>query len=110
MLAAARWSLLDPAIAIAEARGQTAWFPAAAGPPSGAAFLGLADRLLPHLHPDLPAAAAEGLRTPWSTATLLVLAITLHNILEGLAVGVAFGAAGTRAAAVVPGTTSRADP
>ena len=93
MLAAAFWSLLEPAIAIAEARGEVAWIPAAVGLLIGAGFLGFADRVLPHLHPDKPPAAAEGLRTHWSTATLLVLAITLHNIPEGLAVGVAFGAA-----------------
>ena len=102
MLAAAFWSLLEPAIAIAEARREVAWIPAAVGLLIGAGFLGFADRVLPHLHPDKPPAAAEGLRTHWSTATLLVLAITLHNIPEGLAVGVAFGAAGTP----VPGAAS----
>jgi ZIP family zinc transporter len=57
----------------------------------GAAFLRITDRFLPHLHPGL--AAAEGMKTNWQRSTLLVLAITLHNIPEGLAVGVAFGAA-----------------
>lgn len=104
MLAASFWSLLDPAIAIAEARGQTPWVPPTLGLLGGAAFLALADWVLPHLHPDQPIAAAEGVRTRWSTATLLVLAITLHNIPEGLAVGVAFGAAGDPTA--VPGGAS----
>jgi ZIP family zinc transporter len=93
MLAAAYWSLLEPAIAIAAARGETPWLPATAGLLAGAVFLGLADRLLPHLHPTLPITAAEGLPTQWSATTLLILAITLHNVPEGLAIGVAFGAA-----------------
>jgi ZIP family zinc transporter len=105
MLAAAFWSLLDPAIAIAGARGEIAWVAPSIGLLAGAAFLAVADRLLPHLHPDRPLAQAEGPRTRWSTARLLVLAITLHNIPEGLAVGVAFGAAGV-AMAAIPGVTS----
>jgi ZIP family zinc transporter len=67
---------------------------------AGAAFLATADRVLPHLHPSLDRTGAEGLRTQWSTTTLLVLAITLHNIPEGLAIGVAFGAASPAAGAL----------
>ncbi|MAE61292.1 MAG: ZIP family metal transporter [Planctomycetaceae bacterium] len=92
MIAASYWSLLAPAIAMAESRGGRAWMPAAIGFLLGAAFLRLADRLLPHLHPFLPVNQAEGLPTHWKRTTLLVAAITLHNIPEGLAVGVAFGA------------------
>jgi ZIP family zinc transporter len=103
MLAAAYWSLLEPAIAIAAARGDTPWLPATGGLLAGAAFLALADRLLPHLHPTLPISAAEGPPTRWSATTLLILAITLHNVPEGLAIGVAFG---TAAAAPVPGGPS----
>ncbi len=94
MLAASFWSLLAPAIALAEAAGVPGWLPAGVGFLAGAAALALADRLLPHLHPDKPLEEAEGPRTAWRRSTLLVLAITLHNVPEGLAIGVAFGAAG----------------
>ena len=93
MLAACYWSLLSPAIDLAAARGTPGWIPAATGVVAGALALALADRWLPHLHPGLPVEQAEGVRTRWSQSTLLVLAITLHNIPEGLAVGVAFGGA-----------------
>jgi ZIP family zinc transporter len=93
MLAASFWSLLDPAIELAAARGGPAWFPPMVGVVLGAAFLALADRLLPHLHPGLARSEAEGPPSNWSTTALLITAITLHNIPEGLAVGVAFGAA-----------------
>ena len=93
MLAAAYWSLLDPAIALAAAQGLVSWLPPTVGLLAGAAFLGVADRLLPHLHPSRRPRAPEGLKSQWSTTTLLILAITLHNIPEGLAVGVSFGAA-----------------
>ena len=58
----------------------------------GGAFLWLVDKLLPHLHLGLPTEEAEGIKTSWQRSLLLVLAITLHNIPEGLAVGVGFGA------------------
>lgn len=106
MLAAAYWSLLEPAIQLSAAQGHAPWLPPTIGLLAGAAFLAVADRLLPHLHPHLPAEAAEGVRTNWSTVTLLVLAITLHNIPEGLAVGVAFGAAGGAAGSPAPEATS----
>lgn len=93
MIAASFFSLLAPAIDLAEQAGMIKWLPAAVGFVAGAAVLRLVDQFLPHLHPLLPLESAEGVKTHWQRATLLVLAITLHNIPEGLAVGVAFGAA-----------------
>lgn len=93
MIAACFWSLLAPAIELADAQGLTAWQPAAIGFLLGGAFLRLADQLLPHLHPRLKVNQSEGIHTTWQRTTLLVLAITLHNVPEGLAIGVAFGAA-----------------
>jgi ZIP family zinc transporter len=93
MIAASYWSLLAPAIELSEEIGGVPpWLPAAAGFLLGAIFLRLADRLIPHLHLGMPMADAEGPKTSWQRSLLLVLAITLHNIPEGLAVGVAFGA------------------
>lgn len=97
MTAASFWSLLMPAIEMADRQGQPPWLPAAVGFLLGGLFLRLSDQLLPHLHPGLAAKHAEGIRTRWQRATLLVLAITLHNLPEGLAVGVAFGAAASPA-------------
>lgn len=94
MLAASYWSLLAPAIAIAESRGEPGWLPATIGLLMGAALLASIDKLLPHLHPGNPIHKAEGIETHLRRSTLLVMAITLHNIPEGLAIGVAFGGAG----------------
>ena len=93
MIAASVWSLLLPAIEYAEAQGGLpGWVPALVGLAAGGAFLRVADAVIPHLHLSKPMEEAEGPATSWQRAVLLVLAITLHNIPEGLAVGVAFGA------------------
>jgi len=92
MIAASYWSLLAPAIEMSEGMGLPVWFPAASGFLVGGAFLRLIDKILPHLHLWMPIEEAEGLSTTWKSSTLLILAITLHNIPEGLAIGVAFGA------------------
>ncbi|MBS3734663.1 MAG: ZIP family metal transporter [Phycisphaerae bacterium] len=96
MIAASFWSLLAPSIAMSEAGWYgdygLAWLPALIGFFLGALVLLGIDRILPHLHPRL--STPEGPSTSWRRSTLLVLAITLHNIPEGLAVGVAFGALG----------------
>jgi ZIP family zinc transporter len=92
MIAASFWSLLKPSIEMAEANGSIPWVPALVGFLSGGAFLLLIDKILPHVHMGLAVDKAEGIKTQWQRSVLLVLAITLHNIPEGLAVGVAFGA------------------
>jgi ZIP family zinc transporter len=92
MIAASYWSLLAPAIEMAEGSDLPAWVPATSGFLLGGAFLWMIDKLLPHLHPGFPKEEAEGVSTSWRRSILLVLAITIHNIPEGLAVGVAFGA------------------
>lgn len=95
MIAASYWSLLEPAIEMSAGLGVPSWLPAAAGFLAGAAALRVIDRILPHLHAGFSMDQVEGIETGWQRSTLLVLAITLHNIPEGLAVGVAFGAAAT---------------
>jgi zinc transporter, ZIP family len=90
MIAASFWSLLAPAIDLSESMGKTPWIPAVIGFLLGGVFLWGADKLLPHVHPGMK--KAEGVESSLQRSVLLVLAITLHNIPEGLAVGVAFGA------------------
>ncbi len=92
MIAASYWSLLAPAIEMAEEGPLAAWIPAAVGFLGGGLFLFGTDKLLPHLHLWQEDTKAEGMKTSWQRSVLLVLAITLHNFPEGLAVGVAFGA------------------
>lgn len=88
MIAASFWSLLAPAIEMAEG----SFVPATIGFLVGGLFLWAVDHFLPHLHPGMKTEEAEGIRTSWQRSVLLVVAVTLHNIPEGLAVGVAFGA------------------
>ena len=91
MIAASFWSLLAPALSLAEEIGQNPWLMATAGFLGGGVFLFMVDRLMPHMH--LMQNQPEGHKSSFSRSVLLVLAITIHNIPEGLAVGVAFGAA-----------------
>lgn len=95
MIAASFWSLLAPAIEMAEEGPVPAWLVAAIGFLLGGIFLRVVDKFLPHLHLGEPIENAEGVKSHFQKSVLLVLAITLHNIPEGLAVGVAFGAAAT---------------
>ena len=89
MVAASFWSLLAPGIEMSEGEGFVKVIPAAVGFGLGAIFIFALDKVLPHLHINFK--ESEGIKTPWHRTTLLVLAITLHNIPEGLAVGVLFG-------------------
>ena len=95
MIAASVWSLLIPAIEEAQASGGIGWIPAAGGFLLGIAFLMLLDGLLPHLH--IGAKKPEGVKSSWKRTTLLVLAVTLHNIPEGMAVGLSFALAAQHA-------------
>jgi ZIP family zinc transporter len=88
MMAASVWSLIIPSIEKAEEQGDIAWLPAAVGFLLGIAFLLMLDSLIPHLHRN--AERAEGLHTKVKKNTMLLLAVTLHNIPEGMAVGVVF--------------------
>jgi len=92
MIAASFWSLLIPAIAMAGDAGGVPWIPAAIGFAAGWLSLWALDLLIPHLHIGYPIDEAEGPKTTLGKSALLVIAITLHNIPEGLAIGVAFGA------------------
>lgn len=94
MLAASFWSLLSPAIDYSEELYPgLSWMPAAVGFLGGSLFIFALDKLAPHLHINFKDSEKEGLKTRWHRTTLLILAITIHNIPEGLAVGVLFGAA-----------------
>lgn len=91
MIAASVWSLLIPAIDMAGEQGQIAWIPAAGGFLGGMAFLLVLDSLIPHLH--LESTEPEGVESSLKKTTMLVLAVTLHNIPEGMSVGVTFAGA-----------------
>ncbi|GAB5418473.1 MAG: ZIP family metal transporter [Crocinitomicaceae bacterium] len=94
MVAASFWSLLNPAIEMSEkSYPSMPWMPAAVGFLFGALFIFGLDKVMPHLHINFAEDEKEGVKTQWHRTTLLVLAITLHNIPEGLAVGVLFGGA-----------------
>jgi ZIP family zinc transporter len=105
MIAASFWSLLAPAIEMSHGEGFVKVIPAAVGFALGALFIFGLDKLLPHLHINFK--ETEGVKSPWQRTTLLVLAITLHNIPEGLAVGVLFGgvAAGIPEASIAGAVT-----
>jgi len=90
MISASFFSLINPALELSVANGGTPWLEAAVGFLAGAGFLMLADKIVPHLHFEKDA-KPEGIHTNWKRSVLLVFSITLHNIPEGLAVGVAFG-------------------
>lgn len=94
MIAASVWSLLIPSMEMSQNLSVPEWFPAAVGFLLGALFLFFLDKNMPHLHINFHENESEGVKTQLHRTTLLVLAITLHNIPEGLAVGVLFGAAG----------------
>jgi Predicted divalent heavy-metal cations transporter len=95
MIAASVWSLLIPAIEEAEAGGQTGWLAAAGGFILGIVFLYVLDRLIPHLHPGMK--KTEGISSSMKRTSLLVMAVTLHNIPEGMAVGLSFALAAQHA-------------
>ncbi len=101
MIAASFFSLIAPAVEMVEESGQPAWLVTGIGFALGCAFLFAADKILPHMHVMGEKEHTEGIKTNWKKSVLLVGAITLHNIPEGLAVGVAFGAV----AAGFPGAT-----
>ncbi len=102
MIAASFWSLLAPGIEMSKGEGFIKVMPAAIGFLFGALFLFGLDKVLPHIHLNFKESEKEGIKTPWHRTTLLTLAITLHNIPEGLAVGVLFGgvAAGFEGASI----------
>lgn len=100
MSAAVYWSMLAPALKIAAARHLISWLPAAVGFLLGGFVLRGIDRILPHLQFGSPMEKAEGIKTHWRRPTLLILAMTLHNIPEGLAIGIAFGAIAVNSSSV----------
>ncbi len=92
MTSASYWSLLAPALEMSKGKNVPAWLPPAVGFLIGGITLRIVDKILPHLHVGFSIEESEGIKTSWHKGILLVLAITLHNIPEGFAVGVAFGA------------------
>lgn len=100
MSAAVYWSMLAPALKIASSRHLISWLPVAIGFLLGGIVLRGIDRILPHLQLGSPIEKAEGIKTHWRRPTLLILAMTLHNIPEGLAIGIAFGAIAVSSSAV----------
>lgn len=98
MIAASVWSLLIPSIEMAQEQGVVSWVPAAGGFILGIAFLMLLDHIIPHFHPNT--SQGEGPKTKLPSSTLMVLAVTLHNIPEGMAVGLACALAATGAGSV----------
>ena len=92
MIAASIWSLLIPAIDMSKDKEIPAWVPAVVGFLLGGIFIWGVDKVLPHLHVGFSMEESEGIKTSWQRSVLLVLAITLHNVPEGLAIGVSFGA------------------
>lgn len=101
MLSATFWGLILPSVKLSCAMGNMAWIPAAVGFAIGGIFMRITDKMIPHLHIYLPINKAEGIKTSWRKTTLLVLAMSLHNIPEGLVIGVSFGALAQH----LPGTT-----
>ncbi|MGB7842357.1 MAG: ZIP family metal transporter [Salinimicrobium sp.] len=93
MVAASFWSLLAPGIEMSPGEGFQKVIPAVVGFTLGALFIFALDKVLPHLHVNFKMSQKEGIKTPWHRSVLLTLAITLHNIPEGLAIGVLFGGA-----------------
>lgn len=93
MIAASFWSLLAPSISLSETLNIIPWIPPLVGFLAGGVFLWIVDKVLPHLHLYAPPSQGEGVKTRLDKTMLLFFAITLHNIPEGLAIGVAFGAA-----------------
>lgn len=93
MVAASFWSLLAPGIEMSPGEGFVKVIPAAVGFSMGAIFIFGLDKVLPHLHVNFKMSDKEGVKTPWHRSVLLTLAITMHNIPEGLAIGVLFGGA-----------------
>ena len=91
MLSASYWSLLLPAVELSSGRKLPVWFPLVVGFLAGGFFLRVLDKLVPHLHLYLPTEKAEGVKSSLKKTTLLILAITIHNFPEGLAIGVASG-------------------
>lgn len=108
MIAASFWSLLAPSISMSEEMGLIPWLPPVIGFLLGAGFLRIADKIIPHLHLFKSIDEAEGIKTHWKKTVLLVLAIALHNIPEGLAVGVALGSVGVIGGASLTGAIALA--